>query len=57
MRVQGVLVCKEVPILRETLSAAGGNMEEEDQVEIRISALVVLDHNRPMLQISNRKIL
>ena len=43
------IVHKEVPILRETLRAFGGSVEEEDQVKIRISALVVLDYNRPVL--------
>ena len=50
-------VHRVVITLRETLRAVGGGVEEGDQVEVRVSAPMVLDHNRPILLIRTGNIL
>ena len=43
------LVHKVVPILKETLRATGGSVDEDDQVQVQVILPVVLGHQRQML--------
>ena len=48
-------VHRAIPIHKETLRAAGGNAEMEDQVDSRLRTPVVLHHNRPVRKTVNKK--